>query len=86
MKQVAILGSTGSIGQNTLRVIESLDGAFRVVALGAGSNTTLLAEQIERHRPSVVSVIDEESAARLRSELNARDILTVPHIGIGVDG
>jgi 1-deoxy-D-xylulose-5-phosphate reductoisomerase len=86
MKQVAILGSTGSIGQNTLRVIESLDGAFRVVALGAGSNTTLLAEQIERHRPSVVSVIDEESAARLRSELKARDILTVPHIGIGVDG
>jgi 1-deoxy-D-xylulose-5-phosphate reductoisomerase len=86
MKQVAILGSTGSIGQNTLRVIESLDGAFRVVALGAGSNTPLLAEQIERHRPSVVSVIDEESAARLRSELKARDILTVPHIGIGVDG
>jgi 1-deoxy-D-xylulose-5-phosphate reductoisomerase len=86
MKQVAILGSTGSIGQNTLRVIESLDGAFRVVALGAGSNTTLLAEQIERHRPPVVSVIDEESAARLRSELKARGILTIPHIGIGVDG
>jgi len=86
MKQVAILGSTGSIGRNTLRVIESLDGAFRVVALGAGSNTTLLAEQIERHRPRVVSVIDEQSADRLRSELKARDILNIPYIGIGVDG
>lgn len=86
MKQVAILGSTGSIGCNTLRVIESLDGAFGVAALGAGANVTLLANQIERHHPRVVSVNDDECAERLRYELKQRQINTIPHIGIGDAG
>ncbi len=86
MKQVAILGSTGSIGRNALRVIERLSGAFSVAALGAGSNITLLAEQIERYRPRVVSVADEESAEKLRYELKARNVLSLPKIGAGVDG
>jgi 1-deoxy-D-xylulose-5-phosphate reductoisomerase len=86
MKQIAILGSTGSIGRNTLRVVESLGGAFGVAALGAGSNVALLAEQIERHRPRVVSVTDEECADKLRREIKARGISTAPSIGIGVEG
>lgn len=86
MKQIAILGSTGSIGRNTLRVVEALNGAFGVAALGAGSNVALLAEQIERHRPRVVSVTDEECADKLRYEIKARGVSDAPSIGIGVDG
>ena len=49
-KGIAILGSTGSIGCNTLRVVESLGSeSFRVVALGAGSNVEILADQVARH-------------------------------------
>jgi 1-deoxy-D-xylulose-5-phosphate reductoisomerase len=86
MKQVAILGSTGSIGRNTLRVIESLNGSFGVAALGAGANIPLLAEQIERHRPRVVSVQDEGAAEQLSYELHQRSIAARPKVGIGVDG
>lgn len=86
MKQIAILGSTGSIGCNTLRVVESLNGAFGVAALGAGSNVELLAEQIVRHQPRLVSVSDEASAEKLRYELNQRNVTRLPEIGIGVDG
>jgi 1-deoxy-D-xylulose-5-phosphate reductoisomerase len=86
MKQVAILGSTGSIGRNTLRVIESLNDSFGVAALGAGANIPLLAEQIERHRPRVVSVQDEEAADQLAFELRRRAIVESPKVGIGVDG
>jgi 1-deoxy-D-xylulose-5-phosphate reductoisomerase len=86
MKQIAILGSTGSIGRNTLRVVESLGGEFGVAALGAGSNIELLAEQIEQHRPRVVSVSDEESADRLRYELRQRNSSAQQRIGLGVDG
>ena len=54
---VAILGSTGSIGCNSLRVIESLTGRhMRVVALAAGTNVERLADQIATHLPEVVSV------------------------------
>jgi len=68
---VAILGSTGSIGCNTLRVIESLGPShFKVVALGAGRNVEKLAEQISRHQPDLVTLDSEDSAAKLRTELS----------------
>src|SRR5581483_9339048 len=86
MKQIAILGSTGSIGRNTLRVVDALGGAFRVAALGAGSNVAVLAEQIEHYRPRVVAVADEDSADKLRAEMKKRDITSSPNIGIGVEG
>jgi 1-deoxy-D-xylulose-5-phosphate reductoisomerase len=86
MKQIAILGSTGSIGCNTLRVVEALRGAFGVAALGAGSNVELLAEQIVRHQPRVASVSDEASADRLRYELAQRGVTSTPKLGIGLDG
>jgi 1-deoxy-D-xylulose-5-phosphate reductoisomerase len=86
MKGIAILGSTGSIGRNTLRVVESFgDGEFAVVALGAGRNVELLAAQVERYLPELVSVETEESARTLRSKLFERDV-DLPRIVVGEEG
>ena len=57
--RVAVLGSTGSIGRQTIEVLLSHPGAFRVVALAGGSNTGLLAEQARALRPAVVALADE---------------------------
>lgn len=85
-KGVAILGSTGSIGTNTLRVVESFGSEhFRVVALGAGHNVRLLADQIARHLPELVSVETEEAAHDLRAELFERDV-DLPRIIVGEAG
>jgi 1-deoxy-D-xylulose-5-phosphate reductoisomerase len=84
-KGISILGSTGSIGCNTLRVVEALDERFRVVALGAGRNTEKLAEQVARHLPELVSVETEESAHELRAALFRRDI-DLPRIVVGGEG
>jgi 1-deoxy-D-xylulose-5-phosphate reductoisomerase len=86
MKQVAILGSTGSIGCNALRVIEAFKNEFGVAALGAGSQVELLAEQIEQFNPQVVSVSDEASADKLRHELRKRNVANSPKIFTGIDG
>lgn len=83
---IAILGSTGSIGCNTLRVIESLIAPrMRVVALGAGSNVDRLADQIAVHLPELVSVETEESAHELRAKLFERDV-DLPRIVTGEAG
>ncbi|HUS13282.1 MAG TPA: hypothetical protein VMZ30_22620, partial [Pyrinomonadaceae bacterium] len=83
---VAILGSTGSIGCNTLRVIESLGGEhFRVVALGAGHNVEVLADQVAAHLPELVSVETEEAAHDLRAKLFERDV-DLPRIIVGEAG
>ncbi|MDQ2854956.1 MAG: 1-deoxy-D-xylulose-5-phosphate reductoisomerase [Acidobacteriota bacterium] len=85
-KGVAILGSTGSIGCNTLRVIEALgEERFRVVALGAGRNVPVLAEQVARFLPELVSVENEAAAHDLRAQLFHRD-LDLPRIVIGEAG
>src|SRR5438876_8949032 len=85
-KGVAILGSTGSIGCNTLRVIGSLGGdGFRVVALGAGHNVQILADQIASHLPELVSVETDAAAHDLRAELFERDI-DLPRIIVGEPG
>jgi 1-deoxy-D-xylulose-5-phosphate reductoisomerase len=67
MKNISILGSTGSIGVNALDVIWNNPDRFRVVALAAYKNVGLLAEQIRRFKPKVVSVIDEKHAAKLKN-------------------
>ena len=87
MKQraVAILGSTGSIGCNTLRVVEAFGTAFPVVALSAGRNVGRLAGQIARHRPELVSVESEECAELLRAELKKLDA-PAPRIATGEAG
>jgi len=83
---IAILGSTGSIGCNTLRVIDSLGPAkFRVVALGAGRNTAMLADQIARHQPDLVSVETEEAAENLKELLRGRN-LAEPRVVTGDAG
>jgi 1-deoxy-D-xylulose-5-phosphate reductoisomerase len=59
---VAVIGSTGSIGRQTVDVLASLPEAFRVVALAAGRNAALVSEQAARLRPAVVAVADEAAA------------------------
>ncbi len=66
MKRLSILGSTGSIGRSTLAVVAEHPDKFAVVGLAAGKNVELLAEQVARFRPALVSVQDEAGAARLR--------------------
>ena len=83
---VAILGSTGSIGCNSLRVIESLTTTrMRVVALAAGTNVERLADQIAAHFPELVSVDTEAAAHDLRAMLFARNI-DLPRIVTGEAG
>jgi 1-deoxy-D-xylulose-5-phosphate reductoisomerase len=83
---VSILGSTGSIGCNTLRVIEALGAnRFRVIALGAGRNVEKLAEQIDQFKPELVSVNSAEAAEKLKAELRASDI-SLPAIRVGEAG
>jgi len=83
---VAILGSTGSIGCNTFRVLESFGPEkFRVVALGAGRNVVELADQIARHQPELVSVENPEVTEQLKAELDRRDA-RVPRIVTGEAG
>ena len=85
-KGVAILGSTGSIGCNTLRVIESLPAhQMRVVALAAGHNVERLADQVSAHLPEVVSVETEAAAHELRALLFQRN-LDLPRIVFGEEG
>lgn len=57
-QRLAILGSTGSIGRQTLAVVDHLPDRFEVVALAAGHNAELLQEQVDRYRPRLVSVAD----------------------------
>ena len=71
MKRIAILGSTGSIGRQTLRVVDSMQGRFEVVSLAAGANVALVAEQVRKHRPQLVSVGSEEGARELRDALQS---------------
>ncbi|MFO8057824.1 MAG: 1-deoxy-D-xylulose-5-phosphate reductoisomerase [bacterium] len=61
MKRVAVLGSTGSVGENALRVIEAEPRRFQAVALAAGSNYQRLSEQISRHRPLMASICAERA-------------------------
>jgi len=65
MKTIAVLGSTGSVGVTTLDVVSRFSDRFRIAALGAGRNVELLAEQVRRFRPELVSVADGEVASRL---------------------
>src|SRR5271157_5768913 len=80
MKKLSILGSTGSIGRQTLAVVESLPGRFEIVALAAGRNLDELMGQIERHRPEVVSVGAAELVDELARRLRERGIAPLPEI------
>ena len=79
MKKIAILGSTGSIGVSTLDVIADHPEEFAVTGLTAGKNIGRLREQIERFRPRLAAVIDEEHAAMLRRLLGPGAATEVLH-------
>lgn len=84
MKGISILGSTGSIGQNTLRVVEHL-GDLRVVAMAAGRNMTVFADQIAKFKPDLVSCEDEACAETLERELATRGA-SIPQIELNENG
>jgi 1-deoxy-D-xylulose-5-phosphate reductoisomerase len=81
-KRLALLGSTGSIGEQTLAVVEAFPERFRVTAVAAGRNIDKLAEQVRRFEPELVSVADAQGAAALREQLGAR----APRIEVGAEG
>ena len=72
-QRIAILGSTGSIGRNALRVINGLGSDYRVVGLSAHSSVELLAEQTRRYRPRFVAVTNGDYAERFRTLLDGWD-------------
>ncbi len=86
MKQIAILGSTGSIGRQTLAVVEAMPDRFGVVALAAGNNVEELAQQILRHHPELVSVASPAVAADLTERLRAAGLPKLPEIQHGPAG
>jgi len=77
MKKISILGSTGSIGTNTLEVISRMAAQFVVIGLAAGSNIRLLREQVRRFSPKIVSLKTRTEADRLRSDLGGLPIRVV---------
>ncbi len=81
MKNIAILGSTGSIGTQTLEVVEQ-NGDIQVTALAAGSNIRLLEEQIRKFHPALACVWDEAKARELKTAVRDVDVKIVS----GMDG
>jgi len=71
LKAIAVLGSTGSIGTQTLDIVEEFPDRFRVVALSAGNNLALLVEQIRRHAPEAVALADATRLGELEERLAA---------------
>ena len=66
-RRVAVLGSTGSVGQQALDLAERLPERFEIVALAAGSNAALLADQIRRHRPRLAAIADDSRRGELET-------------------
>jgi len=79
---IAILGSTGSIGRNALRVIEALGPEYRIIGLSAHRNVELLAEQVRKHRPKYVAITNREYAGRFRMLVDDPKVRVLP----GTDG
>lgn len=82
MKYIAVLGSTGSIGTQTLEIVRQHSDDLQVISLVAGSNIELLEEQIREFHPKIVCVFDEEKAALLRDKV--KDLPVV--VDAGMDG
>ena len=86
MKHLAILGSTGSIGRQTLSVVESQPHHFNVVALAAGNNLDEFYHQILRHHPEVVSLSSPQLADELARRLREQNLQPFPVIHHGREG
>ncbi|SRR6266511_1904466 len=82
MKGLSILGCTGSVGTNVLRIVDAFPGRFQVVGLAGGRNVAILAEQVARYRPRVISVVD----AAARDALARLVDLSGLRVGTGPEG
>ncbi len=77
MKNVVLLGSTGSIGTSTVKVVHDLPEHLRLIGLAAGTNTALLIEQSRKHHPAVVSISDPAKVGEVRAALgDATEVLS----------
>ncbi|MBN8721706.1 MAG: 1-deoxy-D-xylulose-5-phosphate reductoisomerase [Acidobacteria bacterium] len=85
MQKVAILGSTGSIGRNTLDVVDRLAPRFQVIAISGGTNIELIAEQTARYKPEIVSVATDQHAKELVERLQGLNV-GMPTIKTGMEG
>ena len=85
MKKIAVLGSTGSIGTQTLEIVRERKGEFEVVTLAAGSNIDLLEQQIAEFAPKLASLTKEEDALELKRRLVLRNIDST-EVVYGMDG
>ncbi len=75
-KRISVLGSTGSIGRNTLKIAEMYPDKFKVVGIAARSNINLLEAQIRAFKPEVAAVFDEDAAKKLRKKNLSAEILS----------
>jgi len=74
MKNIVILGSTGSIGTNTLDIVDRFPDEFHVIGLTAGSNDEKLEEQVLKYRPRMVALAHDAAAAKLRQRVTGTDV------------
>ena len=86
MKRIAILGSTGSIGQSALAVVDAHPGRLEVVALAAGENAARFVDQIERYRPSTIAMANGQALADVDAELRRRGAAKPRACGCGTHG
>ena len=87
MKAISVLGSTGSIGTQTLEIASEFPENFKVVALTAGRNLNLLLEQIKKFKPEVVAVANENDLPELKERLNGiKKSINIPNLVAGPEG
>ena len=86
MKYISILGSTGSIGTQTLEIVKELPSKFKVVALSAGKNIDLLTKQVKIHQPEVIAIEDENLLLDLKNNISDLRLENPPIILSGTNG
>jgi 1-deoxy-D-xylulose-5-phosphate reductoisomerase len=84
VKAITLLGSTGSIGTQTLDILENHPDQFRLVGIAAGNNVELLAQQVRQFKPEIVAICNEAKLSELREALDGMD--PMPQILAGDDG
>ena len=85
-KRLSLLGSTGSIGTQTLDIVDACPDNFEVDALSAGNNAKLMAEQVLKYKPKVASLATPEAAAELKKILTDAGCADMPEIVHGEEG
>ena len=86
MKYISILGSTGSIGTQTLEIVKELPSKFKVVALSAGKNIDLLTKQVKTYQPEVIAIEDESLLLDLKNNISNLGLEKPPIILSGTKG